>query len=114
MFCTSSGDMVVTCTIIRVEVSITHDIAFSPSAFPLGNADNSHLYRWSSWLSKLSQLAIPLIWATLGPLVLDQRIEVLVPIKSSIILLDSIDQRNFLLVSLLEVVPIRDALFVLS
>ena len=99
---------------IRVDIFVTCDITFSPSAFPNGNADSSHLYRWSSWLSKLSQLVIPLIWATLGPLVLDQRIEVLVPIKSSVVLLDSIDLRKFLLVFLLEVVPIRDALFILS
>ena len=104
-----------TCTAIGVEVFVTCDITFSPSAFPLGNADSSsHLYRWSSWLSKLSQLVVPLIWVTLGPLILNQCIEVLVPIKSSIILLDSINRRNFLLVFLLEVVPIRDALFVLS
>ena len=114
MFCTTSWDMIVTCTIIGVEVSITRDVAFSPSTFPLGNVDSSHLYRWSSWLSKLSQLVVPLIWATLGPLVLDQRIEVLVPIESSIILLDSIDRRRFLLAFLLEVVPVRDALFVLG
>ena len=93
-----------TCMAIRVEVFVTCDIVFSPSAFPLGNADSSHLYRWSSWLSLLSQLVVPLIWATLGPLVLDQRIEILVPIESSVVLLDSIDQRNFLLVFLLEVV----------
>ena len=70
-FCTSSWDMVVTCTIIGVEVSVMRDIAFSPYAFPLGNADSSHLYRWSSWLSLLSQLIVPLIWATLGLVVLD-------------------------------------------
>ena len=114
VFCTTSRKMAVTCTAIGVEVFVTHDIAFSPSAFPLGNADSSHIYRWSSWLSELSQLVVPLIWATLGPLVLNQRIEVLVPIKLSIILLDSIDWRNFLLVFLLKVVPVRDALFVLS
>ena len=103
-----------TCTAIGVEVFVMCDIAFSPSAFPLGNADSSHLYRWSSWLSELSQLIVPLIWATLGPLVLNQCIEVLVPIELSVVLLDSIDRRNFLLVFLLEVVPVRDALFVLS
>ena len=103
-----------TCTAIGVEVFVTRDIAFSPSTFPLGNADSSHLYRWSSWLSLLSQLVIPLIWATLCPLVLNQWIKILVPIESSVILLDSINQRNFLLVFLLEVVPIRDTLFVLS
>ena len=106
--------MAVTCTAVGVEVFVMRDIAFSPSAFPSGNADSSHLYRWSSWLSELSQLVVPLIWATLGPLVLDQHIEVLVPIELSIVLLDSIDRRNFLLVFLLEVVPIRDALFVFS
>ena len=114
MFCMTSRRMAVTCTAIGVEVFVMRDIAFSPSTFPLGNADSSHLYRWSSWLSKLSQLVIPLIWVTLGPLVLDQCIEVLVPIELSVILLDSIDWRNFLLVFLLEVVPVRDALFVLS
>ena len=103
-----------TCTAIGVEVFVTCDIAFSPSTFPLGNVDSSHLYRWSSWLSKLSQLVVPLIWTTLGPLVLDQRIEVLVLIELSVILLDSIDWRNFLLVFLLKVIPVRDALFVLS
>ena len=71
MFCTTSWDMIVTCTIIGVEVSITCDVAFSPSTFPLGNADSSHLYRWSSWLSKLSQFIVPLIWVTLGLVILN-------------------------------------------
>ena len=40
-----------------------------PSVYPWRtlNADSSHLYRWSFWLSLLSQFIVPLIRATLDP-----------------------------------------------
>ena len=71
VFCMTSRNMTMTCMVGRVEVSVTCDVAFSSSAFPLGNADSSHLYRWSSWLSLLSQFIVPLIWVTLGLVILD-------------------------------------------